>query len=132
MGEEETTVVQLTDIATQIEGVSKEPAQQPQPPQTKEPAQQPEPAQTKEPAQQPQPAQTKEPAQKPKAERARADATPDAESVDQALMDAMLQDDYDSKQLRRGQIVEGSIVQVQPDEVLVDVGSKSEGVMLLA
>jgi small subunit ribosomal protein S1 len=60
-----------------------------------------------------------------------AGATPDAEPVDQAaMMDAMLEEDYGFRALRRGQIVEGYIVQISPSEILVDVGSKSEGVVM--
>ena len=44
-------------------------------------------------------------------------------------MESLLQSDFDVKSLRRGQIVEGVIVQVQPTAILVDVGSKSEGVI---
>jgi small subunit ribosomal protein S1 len=45
-------------------------------------------------------------------------------------MDALLEEDYGFRALRRGQIVEGYIVQIRPNEILVDVGSKSEGVVL--
>jgi len=56
---------------------------------------------------------------------------PDAESTDQqAMMDALLQEDYGFRALRRGQIVEGYIVQLSPSEILVDVGSKSEGIVM--
>jgi small subunit ribosomal protein S1 len=44
-------------------------------------------------------------------------------------MESLLKADFDFKALRRGQIVEGYIVQVRPDEILVDVGSKSEGII---
>ena len=42
---------------------------------------------------------------------------------DQHPMESLLEDDYDFQALRRGQIVEGFIVQIRPDEILVDVGS---------
>jgi small subunit ribosomal protein S1 len=46
-------------------------------------------------------------------------------------MEALLhEDDYGFRALHRGQIVEGVIVQVRPNELLVDVGSKSEGVVM--
>jgi small subunit ribosomal protein S1 len=48
---------------------------------------------------------------------------------DQHPMESLLQTDYDFQDLHRGQIVEGYIVQIRQDEVLVDVGSKSEGVI---
>lgn len=38
-------------------------------------------------------------------------------------------DDFDFKELKRGQVVEGIIVHIGSNEVLVDVGSKSEGVI---
>jgi small subunit ribosomal protein S1 len=44
-------------------------------------------------------------------------------------MESLLSANYDFQALRRGQVVEGYIVQVRPDEILVDVGSKSEGVI---
>jgi small subunit ribosomal protein S1 len=44
-------------------------------------------------------------------------------------MESLLHADYDVHTLRRGQIVEGVIVQVRPSEILVDVGAKSEGVI---
>lgn len=53
-----------------------------------------------------------------------------AESETQHPMESLLRADYDFQELHRGQIVEGYIVQIQPDEILVDVGSKSEGVIL--
>jgi small subunit ribosomal protein S1 len=54
-----------------------------------------------------------------------AEAQPEAENP----MASLLQADYDVQNLRRGQIVEGVIVQVRPKEILVDVGAKSEGVI---
>jgi small subunit ribosomal protein S1 len=46
-------------------------------------------------------------------------------------MEALLhEEDFGFRALRRGQIVEGHIVQVRPNELLVDVGSKSEGVVM--
>jgi len=44
-------------------------------------------------------------------------------------MESMLHEDYDFRELQRGQIVEGHIVEVRSDEILVDVGSKSEGII---
>jgi len=44
-------------------------------------------------------------------------------------MESLLRADYDVQNLRRGQIVEGVIVQIRPTEILVDVGAKSEGVI---
>jgi len=50
---------------------------------------------------------------------------------DSNSMEALLhEDDYGFRSLHRGQIVEGVIVQVRPNELLVDVGSKSEGVVM--
>jgi small subunit ribosomal protein S1 len=92
MGEEETTVAQKTEIASQT-GDAQENGGTPRETQT--------------------------------------GVMPDAESTDQqAMMDALLQEDYGFRALRRGQIVEGYIVQLSPSEILVDVGSKSEGVVM--
>jgi small subunit ribosomal protein S1 len=113
---EETTVAQMTDTAPQMEV-----------------AQEKEPTDQDRGSQQAESAQRNESAQKDEGTRqtAQAGAPPDAESVDQAaMMDAMLQEDYGFRALRRGQIVEGYIVQISPSEILVDVGSKSEGVVL--
>ncbi|MBN1641723.1 MAG: S1 RNA-binding domain-containing protein [Anaerolineae bacterium] len=44
-------------------------------------------------------------------------------------MESLLREDYDVQTLRRGQIVEGVVVQIRDSEVLVDVGAKSEGVI---
>ena len=44
-------------------------------------------------------------------------------------MKSLLGGDFDFKALRRGQIVEGVVVQVHSGAVLVDVGSKSEGII---
>jgi small subunit ribosomal protein S1 len=61
-----------------------------------------------------------------------------SESMQQQMMQAMeqhpmaslLRSDFDVQNLRRGQVVEGVIVQIRPSEILVDVGAKSEGVIL--
>src|SRR5437773_11306633 len=39
------------------------------------------------------------------------------------------QEEASSKRLAHGDIIDGVVVRVDPDEVLVDVGSKSEGVI---
>jgi small subunit ribosomal protein S1 len=45
-------------------------------------------------------------------------------------MEALLRDtDYAFRSLRRGETVEGTVVRVDQDEVLVDIGLKSEGVI---
>ena len=49
---------------------------------------------------------------------------------DDAGMEALLREsDYAFRSLRRGETVEGTVVRVDEDEVLVDVGMKSEGVI---
>ncbi|GAC1324911.1 MAG: hypothetical protein NVSMB22_14210 [Chloroflexota bacterium] len=49
---------------------------------------------------------------------------------DESGMEALLRDsDYAFRSLRRGETVEGTVVRVDADEVLVDVGLKSEGVI---
>ena len=44
-------------------------------------------------------------------------------------MEMLLEDAYKVKQLKKGEILEGTIVYVSPDEVLIDVNAKSEGVV---
>lgn len=45
-------------------------------------------------------------------------------------MEALLRDaDYAFHRLRRGETIEGTVVRIDDDEVLVDVGSKSEGII---
>jgi small subunit ribosomal protein S1 len=51
------------------------------------------------------------------------------EEGDAHPMESLLREDYDVQTLRRGQIVEGVIVQIRSSEILVDVGAKSEGVI---
>lgn len=54
-----------------------------------------------------------------------------AQDVDESghPMDNLFGQDYDFKRLKRGDIVDGVIVRINPGEVLVDVGSKSEGII---
>jgi small subunit ribosomal protein S1 len=52
------------------------------------------------------------------------------QEMEQHPMASLLQSDFDVQALRRGQVVEGVIVQLRPSEILVDVGAKSEGVIL--
>ena len=73
-------------------------------------------------------AQPQEAEQQPEAE-VQPETSPDAQPESQHPMDALLHADYDVKALRRGQIVDGVIVQIRPTEILVDVGAKSEGVI---
>jgi len=44
-------------------------------------------------------------------------------------MTTLLEETYRVKQLKKGDILEGTIVHISPEEVLVDVGSKSEGLV---
>src|SRR5436309_5954577 len=45
-------------------------------------------------------------------------------------MEALLaENDYAFRSVRRGETVEGTVVRVDPDEILVDIGLKSEGVI---
>lgn len=56
------------------------------------------------------------------------EARPQAEA--ESEMEALLRDsDYAFRSVRRGETVEGTVVRVDPDEVLVDIGLKSEGVI---
>lgn len=54
---------------------------------------------------------------------------PEAESEPQEDMKQEMEDAVEVKNLRSGDIVTGVVVQVNQDEVLVDVGAKSEGVV---
>jgi len=44
-------------------------------------------------------------------------------------MAELLEQSYDLKQVRRGDILTGTIVSISPNEILVDIGAKSEGVI---
>ena len=44
-------------------------------------------------------------------------------------MAELLEQAYDLKQIRRGDILTGTIVSVTPNEILIDIGSKSEGIV---
>ncbi|WP_161820631.1 bifunctional 4-hydroxy-3-methylbut-2-enyl diphosphate reductase/30S ribosomal protein S1 [Sporotomaculum syntrophicum] len=54
---------------------------------------------------------------------------PEAESEPQEDMNQEMEDAVEVKNLRNGDIVTGVVVQVNQEEVLVDVGAKSEGVV---
>lgn len=49
------------------------------------------------------------------------------EDEDIVNMDALMDQTYGVKALKRGDIVQGTIVHVGPTEILIDIGSKSEG-----
>jgi small subunit ribosomal protein S1 len=50
--------------------------------------------------------------------------------ADELGMEALLaENDYAFRSVRRGETVEGTVVRVDPDEILVDIGLKSEGVI---
>lgn len=55
-----------------------------------------------------------------------AEQQPEAEPGMEALL---RESDYAFRRIRRGETVEGTVVTVDPDEVLVDIGLKSEGVI---
>lgn len=57
--------------------------------------------------------------------------TGSADSNDEQLsMQQLLEaEDASVREVRRGQVVEGTVVRIDPDEVLVDIGLKSEGVI---
>jgi len=46
-----------------------------------------------------------------------------------SMADYLREEEIKSKPLAHGDIIDGVVVRVDPDEVLVDVGSKSEGVI---
>lgn len=54
------------------------------------------------------------------------DETPVDENDLQALLDSPT---YSFRSLTRGDVVEGTVVRIDPDEILVDIGLKSEGVV---
>jgi len=69
--------------------------------------------------------EVKETAASPEAEKAEEAAST---AAPEAMQEAM---DMEVKSLRHGEIVRGVVVQVGPDEVMVDVGAKSEGIIPL-
>jgi small subunit ribosomal protein S1 len=147
--------VQPVEEALQPEAVEEAPQPEvveeaPQP-EVVEEASQPEPVESAEEHSQPEPAQPVEEAlpsesvQQPDAVEPSDPAPEDDQNLQAELMAAGIgappdeanpmaallhEDDYGFRALRRGQIVEGHIVQVRPNELLVDVGSKSEGVVM--
>jgi len=54
---------------------------------------------------------------------------PDNSSTTISMEEYLSQEEVKSKRLAHGDIIDGVVVRVDPDEVLVDVGSKSEGVI---
>jgi small subunit ribosomal protein S1 len=57
----------------------------------------------------------------------RSETESDTESVHP--METLLEETYKFEQLRKGDIHEGTIVYILPNEILVDVGAKSEGIV---
>jgi small subunit ribosomal protein S1 len=56
----------------------------------------------------------------------------DAAAGDEAelgMEELLAENDYSFKSVRRGETIEGTVVRVDPDEILVDIGLKSEGVI---
>ncbi len=55
-------------------------------------------------------------------------STPEVQNQDsmQQLLDAQ---DFEVRQPKRGEVLKGTIVRIEPNEILVDIGSKSEGVI---
>jgi len=52
-----------------------------------------------------------------------------AENEGAPLMEELLSASYDYRGLKQGEILEGKVVQVSPNEILIDVSLKSEGVV---
>lgn len=69
------------------------------------------------------------PAEEAPAEEAPAAEAPAEEVAEQSEEDAFTQEYGDMKEIRRGARVKGVVVQVKDDELLVDIGGKSEGVL---
>jgi small subunit ribosomal protein S1 len=44
-------------------------------------------------------------------------------------MESLLKGTYEFKQLHKGDVLEGTIVHISPEEILIDVGAKSEGIV---
>ena len=65
-------------------------------------------------------------AQSPEGEQPSADTTPTAES---GSMREMLDQHTDEPSVKKGDILEGTVAQTTPTEILVDIGLKSEGVI---
>jgi len=72
---------------------------------------------------------TEAPATQPDVEATGAEASPEAEEAKPHPMDALLDEDFALKRFRRGQIVEGTIVAMGDNEIIVDIGGKSEGIV---
>ena len=54
----------------------------------------------------------------------------DGESTDMSEMARLLEEqDVQFRSIKRGDVVEGQIVRIDPEEILVDIGLKSEGVL---
>ena len=67
-------------------------------------------------------------AEAPAAEAPAAEETP-AASEPMTMAELMDQPDNEVKSLKHGDVVEGTVVRIDPDEILVDFGGKSEGVV---
>lgn len=66
------------------------------------------------------------------AEAAETDDVPETASVEEDIKSAAQElEEAEVRSLRSGEVVRGTVVQINPDEVLVDVGGKSEGVVPL-
>jgi small subunit ribosomal protein S1 len=48
---------------------------------------------------------------------------------DVGMEELLAENDYSFRSVRRGETIEGTVVRVDPDEILVDIGLKSEGVI---
>lgn len=68
------------------------------------------------------PAQAAETHQSPDQSRTQAEAEPGMEAL-------LRESDYAFRSIRRGETIEGTVVRVDQDEVLVDIGLKSEGII---
>ncbi len=67
-------------------------------------------------------------------EAAEAEAQPEEEHAEESSseahpMEALLEEEFDLKRFRRGQIVEGIIVAIGDNEIIIDIGGKSEGIV---
>ena len=66
-------------------------------------------------------------------EQADSITSPEGSAVEEGkgdpLMQGFLEEDYSYPSPKRGEVVEGTVVSVSPEEILIDVGCKTEGVV---
>jgi small subunit ribosomal protein S1 len=96
-----------------------------------EPIPKPEPTPEPEPTPMPEAvmAEAQAPAEEPGIEEAATGAAPEDESEPMTMAQLLDDPSNEVKSLKHGDVVEGTVVRIDPDEILVDFGGKSEGVV---